>query len=342
MPGTGGGGRPRRGGGGSADEPPVPAIPIDLSGSITSGVARADYDNDGFADVFVAVDATAGGRCEPLLLRNLGNDNNWVRIELVGTASNRDAVGARVEVSAGGMTQLKGVYAGSSFASMDSQRLTFGMASATSTNRIKVTWPSGLTEFFPNIAAGQAVTLVEGQGSVESAGPELVGIMGAGGDTWISPLAESVALTRFRIEASEALQLRGDPQVLVTGGATPVASLVSEGDGVHVVELTPAPEPGQWVKLTLPVTGEVSGGEADLTVWVAHHPGDINQDGVVNIRDATAFGEEFGGRASPRLVDLNGDGVVDVRDATAFGDIWRGAGDATKAWEGHELPPKPK
>ena len=46
--------------------------------------------------------------------------------------------------------------------------------------------------------------------------------------------------------------------------------------------------------------------------------------------------------APAALADLNGDGTADVRDATAFGDIWRGAGDATKAWQGHELPPKPE
>ena len=118
--------------------------------------------------------------------------------------------------------------------------------------------------------------------------------------------------------------------------------LTSQGGGLHTVELNPAPEPGEWLKVTFHVTGQDSGQTADLTVWVAHHPGDINQDGVVNIRDATAFGEEFGGQASLLLVDLNGDGVADVRDASTFGEIWRGAGDATKVWEGHELPPKPE
>ena len=336
------GGILRRGSSGR-DEGPLPlamspAYPMDLSNEVTSGVAVGDFDNDGFTDVFMAV--ARGTSCQPVLLRNLGNDNRSVTIRLVGTVSNRDAIGARVEVSAGDLRQMKGVYAGSSTLSMDSQWLTFGLAKHESTDRVKVTWPLGLVEVFPNLAAGQTVTLVEGQGTVETAGPELIGVVDAAGDTWISPLGESVGLSSFRIEASEALQLRGDPQVVVTGGATPVVSLVSEGDGVHVVELAPAPEPGQWVKITLPVTGEVSGGEADLTVWVAHHPGDLNQDGNVNISDATALGEGFRTQGSTALLDLNRDGVVNVRDATAFGGIWFGT-ESTRSWNGSRLPDRP-
>ena len=90
-----------------------------------------------------------------------------------------------------------------------------------------------------------------------------------------------------------------------------------------------------------------------MELWVAHHPGDINQDGVVNISDATAFGKEFrgeyltacgiemNGERRPVLIDLNGDGKVNIRDATAFGQIWRGEGGA-RAWQGSTLPPKPE
>ena len=140
-------------------------FPVNLSSRYTSGVAAGDYDNDGFQDIFVAVSAWAGDAGQPLLVRNLGNDNGAVTIRLEGTVSNRDAIGARVEVTAGGMTQLQEIYAGSSFLSMDSQWLTFGLGAHSGTERIIVRWPSGLVEVFPNASAGETVTLVEGDGA---------------------------------------------------------------------------------------------------------------------------------------------------------------------------------
>ncbi len=139
-------------------------FPVDLSSQYTSGVAAGDYDNDGFQDLFVAVSDWNGDGGHPLLVHNLGNDNGAVTIRLQGTTSNRDAVGARVEVTVDGMTQLQEIYAGSSFLSMDSQWLTFGLGGQSGTEQISVRWPSGLVEGFPNAAAGETVTLVEGDG----------------------------------------------------------------------------------------------------------------------------------------------------------------------------------
>ena len=68
---------------------------------------------------------------------------------------------------------------------------------------------------------------------------------------------------------------------------------------------------------------------------------DINQDGASDIRDATAFGDAFGGDKERRLIDINCDGQVNVQDARAFGHQWNGTGDATQAWQGHRLPAKP-
>ena len=99
--------------------------------------------------------------------------------------------------------------------------------------------------------------------------------------------------------------------------------------------------PGHWLKLTLHATGNDSGRAAEIEMWLAHHPGDMNQDGDVNVRDATAFGEMFRGGGSTRLLDLNGDGQVDARDATTFGDIWRGTGDQPRPWRGSRLTDRP-
>ena len=79
---------------------------------------------------------------QPVLLHNRGNHNRWVTIRLVGTHSNRDAVGAQVRVTAGSRTQVQEVYAGSSFASTDSSWVTFGIGNNQSVDRVQVRWPS--------------------------------------------------------------------------------------------------------------------------------------------------------------------------------------------------------
>ena len=72
---------------------------------------------------------------------------------------------------------------------------------------------------------------------------------------------------------------------------------------------------------------------------MCHLPLDVNQDGVVNIQDITAWGAEFNGARRAALVDTNGDGNGNVQDATAVGDNWFGrAPAATKPWNGEALP----
>ena len=93
--------------------------------------------------------------------------------------------------------------------------------------------------------------------------------------------------------------------------------------------------------MTLTVVG-ARGGVATLTLWLANQPGDINQDGMTDMADATAFGEEWYGARRLERLDLNGDGVVDIRDATTFGRIWSGIlPDATQPWANTSLPERP-
>jgi enediyne biosynthesis protein E4 len=139
--------------------------PVDLRGVYASGVASGDYDRNGFEDIVVVREPYGAQESgHPVLLRNRGNANRWVTIHLVGTRSNRDAIGAQVWLTAGGRTQLKEVYAGSSFASTDSPWLTFGLGTSTSIDRVRVKWPLGTEEEFRNVVAGQTAILVEGKG----------------------------------------------------------------------------------------------------------------------------------------------------------------------------------
>lgn len=134
--------------------------------SVGSGdnVSVADYDLDGFLDLFV----TNGFRPREYvadapyqLYRNQGNDNSWLQIDLQGVQSNRDGIGAKVFVTAGGITQVREQTGGVHYKSQDQQRLHFGLSENTTAERIVVQWPSGITQQIDSTAANQIIEIVE-------------------------------------------------------------------------------------------------------------------------------------------------------------------------------------
>jgi enediyne biosynthesis protein E4 len=144
-------------------------LPQDTGSLFTSGLARGDFDGDGFEDVVIIREEYGNRPGTAVLWRNLGGANNWLAIDLVGTVSNRDAVGARVRVVSGGLAQIREVYAGASLASTESKRLLFGLGSRTEVDDIVVRWPAGKVERFNGTEARTTIMLVEGDGeSLES------------------------------------------------------------------------------------------------------------------------------------------------------------------------------
>lgn len=134
------------------------------------GTATADFDNDGDLDVVINNNPGDSGRAElsraTLLRNNVGERRNWLAIELRGTESNRDAVGALVTVEAGGRRFTRLVSAGSGFASQQSARLYFGLGDKTQVDAVTVRWPRGRIEKFTNergIAAHQLIHITEGK-----------------------------------------------------------------------------------------------------------------------------------------------------------------------------------
>src|SRR5271166_127327 len=109
---------------------------------VARGAATADFFNDGREDLLVSVlDGS------PLLLRNrTGKRGHWLRIRTIGTRSNRDGFGARVQVKAGGLTQIAEVRANSSFESASDPRLHFGLGAAAQIDSVVVHWPSGTVD----------------------------------------------------------------------------------------------------------------------------------------------------------------------------------------------------
>jgi hypothetical protein len=129
------------------------------SPSVGRGVAFADFDNDGFMDLVVANNNDA-----PLLLHNSGgNGNHFVSFKLVGAKSNRDAMGARVKLTAGGITQMREIAGGGSYLSQSDLRAHFGLGSATKIDKLEISWPSGAQQSFREIAVDQFYRIQEGK-----------------------------------------------------------------------------------------------------------------------------------------------------------------------------------
>lgn len=121
------------------------------------GSVTADFNNDGYLDIFI-INVNKG---KSVLYLNPGGKNHWITLQLEGTKSNRSAIGTRVEVIANGRKQIDEVRAGSSYASMHSLDLEFGLSRATLIDTINVYWPSGINQQFTNVNVNQIFKIIE-------------------------------------------------------------------------------------------------------------------------------------------------------------------------------------
>jgi hypothetical protein len=130
-----------------------------------SGAGWVDYDNDGFLDLFVAQGAHAPSPQTNLLYHNDGNDNGWLNLKLVGTVSNRSAIGAKVRVSAfyrgASRWQVREISGGDGNGNQQSLNAEFGLGDATTIETVRVEWPSGIVQEMHDLAPRQFVTITE-------------------------------------------------------------------------------------------------------------------------------------------------------------------------------------
>jgi hypothetical protein len=121
------------------------------------GLAVGDFDNDGDPDVLLIQNGGA-----PALLRNDGgNRNRWIGFKLIGHASSRDAVGAVVTVTAGGVRQIRELVGGGSYLSAHDQRLLFGLGKLEQVETVEIRWPAGGRTVLHNLAARKYYSLEE-------------------------------------------------------------------------------------------------------------------------------------------------------------------------------------
>jgi hypothetical protein len=143
----------------NATEQAGPAL---MERRVSRGLAVGDLFNDGQLDVVVEdIDGA------PMVLRNRGvPGRHWVSLELAGTKSNRMAIGARIKLSAGGMTQTDQIRSGGSYLSQSDLRVHFGLGAATKIDNIEIRWPSGASDVIKNLEPDKFYSVLEGKGIV--------------------------------------------------------------------------------------------------------------------------------------------------------------------------------
>jgi hypothetical protein len=130
------------------------------------GAAFADFDNDGDTDVIVN-----NVHAAPDLFRlESPRDTHWLTLKLVGTRSNRSAIGARVRLFGSEGVQVQEVRGGGSYYSQNDFRVNFGLGRSTSVERVEIRWPNGLEERWGDVGIDRIVTLKEGSGVAIKAG----------------------------------------------------------------------------------------------------------------------------------------------------------------------------
>jgi len=142
---------------------------IVTSGGINFSAAWADFDNDGDMDLVMGNGTIWPEVTQPFLTDffvNQGGANHWILLNLVGTDSNRSAIGAKVRIESNtdgkSLKQMREVSGGSGAGSQNDLRVHFGLGEATVVDLLRIEWPSGLVQEFRDVTADRIITITEG------------------------------------------------------------------------------------------------------------------------------------------------------------------------------------
>ena len=147
----------RNAGNGTFDDISESSGPGILERHSARGAAFGDVHNDGAIEVLI----NNQNETPTLLERTDKPNNNWIILKLKGTRANRDAIGARVRLTAGGRRQSAEVRSGGSYLSQNDLRLHFGLGGATAADEVEVRWPGGTVQVVRNLRANRVVTISE-------------------------------------------------------------------------------------------------------------------------------------------------------------------------------------
>ncbi len=136
--------------------------------------AVVDFDNDGRLDFCRRNFQGANGAGSGItLLQGVGGSGNWIKFRTVGTVSNRDGIGARIDVHIGSHVQRQWVRSGTGYLSSSDLRLQFGAGAATTIDKVVIEWPSGQLQQLDDLAVNQIVDVIEP--SMQLTAPAVVG-----------------------------------------------------------------------------------------------------------------------------------------------------------------------
>lgn len=125
-------------------------VPVTYAGLSVGPVG--DFNNDGFLDILNGT----------TMKMNSGNGNKWIKVQLQGIQSNRNGIGARVEIYGAFGKQIRDVRSGEGFRYMSSLNVHFGIGQSTAVTQVVIKWPSGIVDVINNPAVNQALLVVEG------------------------------------------------------------------------------------------------------------------------------------------------------------------------------------
>ena len=131
---------------------------------VARGAAYGDYDRDGDLDILMT---TNHGPAQ-LFRNDIGNRNNWLCVNTVGTKANKDGIGAVVRMETATGKQWNTVRSGSSYCSQSDLAVTFGLGKDTAVKTVEIEWPGGQKERLTNVPANQCITVEEGKGIVKN------------------------------------------------------------------------------------------------------------------------------------------------------------------------------
>jgi hypothetical protein len=183
----------------------IASAPLTTRADATSGATLGDYDGDGDLDLAVTTQVSGGGPVR-LYRNDAPGDNGWLKLNLVGLASNRSAIGAKVRATAtiGGatVTQFREVSAQNTFNGQNALTVHVGLGDAATVSTLEITWPSGAVDTFEEVPANAFFELTEGGGLVavasEPDGAEATPTFGLGAG-FPNPFAEQTTIT-YRLD----------------------------------------------------------------------------------------------------------------------------------------------